>query len=107
MAQVMLDIGGRPHAVACRDGEESRVRLLGAMVAERWTTADRAAGGLSAERAMLFVALMLADDLDEAAHRPPEGSAVSEIALTRIADRLEGLAQVLEHTPLELSPPNA
>ena len=107
MAQVMLDIGGRPHAVACRDGEESRVRLLGAMVAERWATADRAAGGLSTERAMLFVALMLADDLDEAAHRPPEGSAVSEIALTRIADRLEGLAQVLEHTPLELSPPNA
>ena len=112
MAQVMLDIGGRPHAVACRDGEESRVRLLGAMLAERWPVADRAAGGLSAERAMLFVALMLADDLDEAAHRPPEGSltaepsggrcAVSEIALTRIADRLEGLAQALE-----LSPPNA
>jgi cell division protein ZapA len=56
---------------------------------------------------MLFVALMLADDLDEAAHRPPEGSAVSEIALTRIADRLEGLAQALELSPLELSPPNA
>ncbi|MGU3391027.1 cell division protein ZapA [Sphingomonas sp. M1A8_2b] len=107
MAQVMLDIGGRPHAVACRDGEESRVRLLGAMVAERWATADRAAGGLSAERAMLFVALMLADDLDEAAHRPPEGSAVSEIALTRIADRLEGLAQALEQSPLELGPPSA
>ncbi|MEG8054110.1 hypothetical protein QP185_14240 [Sphingomonas aerolata] len=44
MAQVMLDIGGRPHAVACRDGEESRVRLLGAMLAERWPVADRAAG---------------------------------------------------------------
>ncbi|MEG8046958.1 cell division protein ZapA [Sphingomonas aerolata] len=41
----MLDIGGRPHAVACRDGEESRVRLLGAMLAERWPVADRAAGG--------------------------------------------------------------
>ena len=69
--------------------------------------ADRAAGGLSAERAMLFVALMLADDLDEAAHRPPEGAAVSEIALTRIADRLEGLAQALEQSPLEQSPPSA
>jgi len=107
MAQVMLDIGGRPHAVACRDGEESRVRMLGAMLAERWPVADRAAGGLSAERAMLFVALMLADDLDEAAHRPPEGAAVSEIALTRIADQLEGLAQALEQSPLEQSPPSA
>ena len=42
MAQVMLDIGGRPHAVACRDGEESRVRLLGAMLAERWGFCDAA-----------------------------------------------------------------
>ena len=99
MAQVMLDIGGRPHAVACRDGEESRVRLLGTMVAERWATADRAAGGLSAERAMLFVALMLADDLDEIEQRPPEGAAASETALARIADRLERLAEALEHSP--------
>ena len=102
MANVTLPIGGRPHTVACRDGEEARLLLLGQMIEERWPAALRAAGNVPGERAMLFVALMLADDLDEAAHRPPEGSAVSEIALTRIADRLEGLAEALE-----LSPPSA
>ncbi|HEU0066743.1 MAG TPA: cell division protein ZapA [Sphingomonas sp.] len=98
MAEVTLSIGGRPHTVACRDGEEARVRSLGQMLDSRWGPAARVAG-TNTERAMLFVALMLADDLDEAERRPPEGSTVSEAALARIADRLESLAGALEQTP--------
>jgi cell division protein ZapA len=94
MAEIMLNIGGRNHPIACADGDEPRVRQLGTMIDARWATAQRAAGGLSAERAMLFVALMLADE-----QRPPEGAAVSETALARIADRLESLAEALEQTP--------
>lgn len=99
MADVGITIGGRVHMIACRDGEEARVRLLGEMIDERWPTAQRAAGILGGERAMLFVALMLADDLDEAQSRPPAGAAVSEQTLARIAERLEGLADALEQTP--------
>jgi cell division protein ZapA len=99
MADVTLMVGGRPHIVSTRDGEEARVRQLAQMLDSRWDTANRAAGGLNSERAMLFVALMLADDLDEAERRPPVGSPVSEAALARIADRLESLAEALEHTP--------
>ena len=99
MAQVTLQIGGRPFPVACRDGEEGRVQLLGRRLEQRWTAASRAAGGAGLERAMFFLALMLADDLDEAERRPPEGAAVSEAALTRIADRLEAMADALEQTP--------
>jgi cell division protein ZapA len=98
MAQVMLSIGGRGHSVACRDGEEARLHQLGAMLDERWPTAQRAAGNGGGERAMLFLALMLADDLDEAMTRPAEGSAVSDTALARIAQRLESLADALEHS---------
>ena len=99
MAEVTLSIGGRVHVVGCRDGEQDRVRVLAAMIDERWAPAQRAAGGLNTERAMLFVALMLADDLDDAVARPPEGAAVSEVALARIADRLETLAATLEQSP--------
>lgn len=98
MADVTLSIGGRPHLVACRDGEEARVRHLGQMLDQRWATAQRAAAGMGGERAMLFVALMLADDLDEAALRPPVGAAVSEPALVQIAEQLESLADALEHS---------
>ncbi len=98
MPNVTLQIGGRPHVVTCRAGEEARVQMLGRMLDERWATADRAAAG-QPERAMLLVALMLADALDEVEKRPPEGAAVSEAALRRIADTLEGLAEALEQTP--------
>lgn len=95
----MLQVGGRAMPVACRDGEEARVQLLGRMLDQRWPAANRAAGGLSTERAMFLLALMLADDLDEALHRPPPGAAVSETAVVRIAERLERLADALEQTP--------
>ena len=99
MAEVQLAIGGRNHAVACRDGEEGRVRELGQLLDQRWAAALRAAGGVNTERAMFFVALMLADALDEAQSRPPEGAAMSETALQRVADRLERLADALEQSP--------
>ena len=100
MANVTLTIGTRPFTVACRDGEEARLQQLGRMLDERWPGALRAAGNVPGERAMLFVALMLADALDEIQHRPPEGAAVSEAALARIADRLEALANALERDPV-------
>ena len=96
MANVTIDLGGRPHTVACRDGEEARLQQLGRMMAAHWPTALRAAGGVPGERAMLFVALMLADELEEVQQRPPQGAAVSEPALARIADRLEALADALD-----------
>ena len=99
MAQVTLQIGGRSHTVACRDGEEARLRTLGTMLDERWAVAARAGGGMGGERAMLFLALMLADDLDEAQTRPAADGAASEAMLQRVADRLERLADTLEQAP--------
>jgi cell division protein ZapA len=94
MSDVTLTIGDRRHTVACRDGEESQLRKLGEMLDRHWTTAARASGGLNGERTMLFVALMLADQLDEADRRPPEGAGAAMIE--RVAERLESLAAALE-----------
>ena len=94
MADVTLTIGDRRHTVACPDGQENQVRRLGTMLDAHWATAARASGGLNGERTMLFVALMLADELDEADRRP--ATAKDEVVLARIADRLESLAASLE-----------
>jgi cell division protein ZapA len=96
MAEVTLRIGDRYHLVACRDGEEDQVRMLGDLVAERWPAANRAASGMGGERAMLFVALMLADALHEAERRPPTPGSASPATLATLADRLESLASALE-----------
>ena len=95
MADVTLTIGDRRHTVACRDGEEPQLRKLGEMLDKHWSTAARASGGLNGERTMLFVALMLADQLEEAEHRPPQGQGAA--LLEKVAERLERLAATLEN----------
>ncbi len=104
MADVTLTIGDRRHAVACPPGQENQLRRLGTMLDAHWSTAARASGGLSGERTMLFVALMLADALDEAERRPSEVEDVDDkddkddkgALLAGIADKLEALATALE-----------
>ncbi|WP_242151720.1 cell division protein ZapA [Sphingomonas sp. BAUL-RG-20F-R05-02] len=95
MAEVSLSIGGRNHIVACREGEEAHLRKLGALLDSQWPDASRASGGMSNERTMMFVALLLADALDEAERRPPAGFTESQ-ALTGVAEWLEELADALE-----------
>ena len=95
MADVTLTIGDRRHTVACRDGEEAQLRKLGEMLDKHWSTASRASGGLNGERTMLFVALMLADQLEEVERRPPEGAGAA--LLEKVAERLERLAATLEN----------
>ncbi|MDF0487420.1 cell division protein ZapA [Sphingomonas sp. H39-1-10] len=95
MADVTLTIGDRRHVVACRDGEEERLMKLGALLDSRWADAARASGGMSAERTMLFIALLLADSLDESERRPAE--LAESHALDRVAEWLEDLADALEN----------
>ena len=65
MAEVSLTIGGRAYRLACRDGEEERLRLLGRLVDARATDAIRAVGRGNEPRELLLTALLLADELDE------------------------------------------
>lgn len=94
MAEVRLMIGGRSHVVACRDGGEAALEALGRKLDAHAATAARAAGGQGGERTMLFIALMLADELVEAQSAP--GTGPSSATLDRIADRLEAIADGLE-----------
>lgn len=96
MGAVSLTIGQRQHRIACRDGEEAHLERLGVMLDRHAAAAEQASGG-SPERAMLLIALMLADELveAEAAALPPPAPA-DEDRLDSIAGRLEALADALE-----------
>lgn len=94
MAEITLNVAGRSYSVAAREGDEPHLRHLESLLEKHADTAQRASGGLSAEKTLLYLALILADLLDEAEKNPPEG--VSPILLDRIADRLESVAAALE-----------
>ena len=105
MAEVLLSIGDRQHRIACKDGTEDEFRRIATKLDARWTSAERASGGRNSERTMLFVALMLADALDEA-ERQPRGTATPQAIpgddpvlpdLNRLAERLEAIANTLEN----------
>ncbi len=62
MADVKLTIAGRPYDLHCEDGQESQLVELAAVVDEK----ARAMPGGTEVRQLLFAALMLADDAQDA-----------------------------------------
>jgi cell division protein ZapA len=106
MADVRLSIAGREYIVTCKDGEEARLQMLGALVDEKAREAGGPSGGLNESRLLLFSALLLADKLHENGIQSstvptnfPDDPGVVQAAetLERLADRLETLAQRLEN----------
>ncbi len=69
------------------------------MLDRHWSIAARASGGLNGERTMLFLALMLADELDGSHRRPPEGAGAA--MLEQVARAFEKLTATLEKMPPE------
>lgn len=101
MAEVALPIGGRSYVIACRDGDEERLRHLATLVDAKTQEARRAVPGLTEVRQLLFAALYLADDLKDLKSGvvPPGPSATDP----RLADALEGLADRMESLATRLA----
>ena len=91
MSDVRLKVGGRYYTVACADGEEDRLRSLAAQVDEKVASLGAAASSNEGKN-LLFAAIFLADELDEAKRNAKP--ATEEPAL---AERLERLASALEN----------
>ena len=60
-----LTIGPKSYTIACTDGQEAHIRALGAMIAEKYAQLGNARAPLEAQN-LLFAALFMADELDQA-----------------------------------------
>ncbi|WP_084584570.1 cell division protein ZapA [Sphingomonas azotifigens] len=96
MAEITLQVAGRSYTVSAREEDMPHLRELEARIGRHADAALRAAGGQSGERTLLYLALLLADALDEAERKP--ATTVSDTLLARIADRLEAVASALEES---------
>ena len=103
MAQVQVEVNGRPYAVGCEDGQEGHLQELARIFDQQVRHVAEDVGQLGDTRLFLMGALLLADELADARNRL--GALQSE--LTRLeADRsriegravsaLEGAAQRIE-----------
>ncbi|HEY1753307.1 MAG TPA: cell division protein ZapA [Caulobacteraceae bacterium] len=65
MAQVTVEVNGRPYQVGCEDGQEARLAELAASVDAQVRQVGRDVGQLGETRLMLMGALVMADDIAE------------------------------------------
>jgi cell division protein ZapA len=69
MAQVTVEINGKPYTVGCEDGQESHLRALAAVFDRQVRVVAQEVGALGETRLMLMGALLLSDELEEARAR--------------------------------------
>jgi len=98
MAEVDLTIAGRAYRVACRAGEEDNLRAAAVLVDAKSKEALAGLGALSEARQLLFACLLLADQIVDGrkVDLPTGPDPVLTDRATKIAERLESLADALE-----------
>lgn len=114
MSTVTLSIGPKTYTVACADGQEAHIRALGAMIAEKYAQLGQARAPLEAQN-LLFAALFMADELDQARKRlaeiaepapaPEPDTAELDAARETIARLETELAEAREAAARPSSPP--
>ena len=98
MSNVTIDIAGRKFTVACAEGEEGHIAMLGRTIDAKLEDMPQIASQSEA-RALLFAALLLADENHEMKNgggAPAEAVPKGAECLEALAERLEGLSSQLE-----------
>ena len=69
MAQINVEVNGKPYAVGCEDGQESHLQELATLFDHQVRQVSQDMGQLGDTRLFLMGALMLADELSDAKAR--------------------------------------
>ena len=65
MAQISLEVNGRPYTVGCEDGQEAHLKELARLFDQQVRQVGKDMGQLGDTRLFLMGALLLADELSE------------------------------------------
>jgi cell division protein ZapA len=91
MAQISIEVNGRPYAVGCEDGQEAHLMELARLFDHQVRQVSQDMGQLGDTRLFLMGALLLADELADARARLAQAQAeVSRLQTDR--NRLESRA---------------
>jgi cell division protein ZapA len=69
MAQITIDINGKPYVVGCEDGQEAHLTEIAGVFDQQVRQIAGEVGTLTEARLFLMAALMMADDLTDTRNR--------------------------------------
>lgn len=95
MSNVTISIAGRRYTIACDQGEEAHIEMLGAQIDAKLAALPNLVGQSEA-RLLLYAALLLADEAHEATNLTKQIEGPLADTLERMATRLESVASTLE-----------
>ena len=108
MAQISVEVNGRPYAVGCEDGQEAHLMELARLFDHQVRQVSQDMGQLGDTRLFLMGALLLADELADARARLAQAQAeVSRLQgersrlETRAVSALETAAKRIEKLAVE------
>ncbi len=107
MAQVTISINSREYAIACEDGQESRILQLAQILDEKARLLTDGTSQISESMLLAMIGLLLADELSELkkGKRLPESSSPTDLknlqqidaelaaVIKNLGDRLKVLAK--------------
>ena len=96
MAQISLEVNGRPYTVGCEDGQEAHLKELARLFDQQVRQVGKDMGQLGDTRLFLMGALLLADELSETKGRLARLQADRSRVETRAVLALEGAAKRIE-----------
>ncbi len=96
MGQVTVRVNGYQHTIGCKDGEEQHVLDLISQIEEKVRLIRAMGGQFSESRMLLHVALLLADEASDMQMEMARLSANAAVADPRLADRLTRIAERIE-----------
>ncbi|HEY1425118.1 MAG TPA: cell division protein ZapA [Caulobacteraceae bacterium] len=91
MAQVTIEVNGRPYVIGCEDGQERRLTELAAALDAQVRQVAMDVGPLGETRLILMGALVMADDIVEL-RREIEGLRAEVASLEADRGRVERIA---------------
>jgi cell division protein ZapA len=110
MGQISLTVNGRPFALICEDGQETRIRRLGQYVDAKVAEFVKSVGQVGEARLLLLAALVIADELADAnealrLERSEVRGAEADAAVDAAANGIHGIAQRVEALAARLETP--
>lgn len=97
MAQITIDINGKPYVIGCEDGQEAHLSEIAGVFDQQVRQIAGEVGTLTEARLFLMAALMLADDLTDTRSRLVKAQGEAARFATDISRIEHHSAQALEN----------